>query len=83
MATAMLWYIDCTHSQTKPELIEIKSGRMYHDRFARHLRSVGTLLNVPETNRTVTMRIDSPYIDHGINVCPIRNLLLRGESPVA
>lgn len=75
--------IDCTHSQTKPELIEIKSGRMYHDRFARHLRSVGTLLNVPETNRTVAMRIDSPYTDHGINVCPIRNLLLRGESPVA
>ena len=64
------------------ELIEIKSGRMYHDRFARHLRSVGTLLNVPETNRTVAMRIDTPYIDHGINVCPIRNLL-RGESPVA
>ncbi|KFI52476.1 ATP-binding protein [Bifidobacterium biavatii] len=75
--------IDCTRSQTKPELIEIKSGRMYHDRFAKHLRSIGTLLNVPDENRTVAMRVDKPYTDHDVNICPIRELLLKAEDPVS
>ncbi|WP_236036838.1 ATP-binding protein [Bifidobacterium simiiventris] len=75
--------VDCTHSQTKPELIEIKSGRMYHDRFAKHLRSVGAMLNVPDENRIVAMRTDGTYHDHGITVCGLRELSLRKENPAA
>ncbi|MBW3093746.1 ATP-binding protein [Bifidobacterium sp. 82T10] len=75
--------VDCTHSQTEPELIEIKSGRMYHDRFAKHLRSISTLLNVPDDNRTVATRVDRSYTDHDVNVRSIRDLLLQTEEPVA
>ncbi|OZG65207.1 presumable ATPase [Bifidobacterium hapali] len=75
--------IDCTHSQTKPELIEIKSGRMYHDRFAKHVRSVGAALHVPDENRAVVLRTDGQYTDHGITVCGIRDLLIHDEAPAA
>ncbi|KAA8816597.1 ATP-binding protein [Bifidobacterium callitrichos] len=74
--------IDCTHSQTKPELIEIKSGRMYHDRFAKHLRSIGSLLNVPNDHRTVVMRTEGVYHDHDITVSGLKDFLLREETPI-
>lgn len=74
--------VDCTNSRLKPELIEIKTGRTYHDRFAKHLRSIGALLNVPDENRTVLMRIDGQYQDHGITVCGINDWLLRKETPL-
>ncbi|PLS30186.1 presumable ATPase [Bifidobacterium margollesii] len=75
--------IDCTKSRINPELFEIKSGRTYHDRFSRHLRSVGTSLNVDDDHRTVIMRSNGEYQDHGVGVCGLRDYLLRKESPVS
>lgn len=75
--------VDCTNSQTAPELVEIQSGRMYHDNFSRHVRSVGTLLKVPETNRNVVLRVEENYSDHGVNVRSLRDWLLRGELAAA
>ncbi|MBW3088608.1 ATP-binding protein [Bifidobacterium sp. 82T24] len=75
--------VDCTKSQLTPDLIEIKSGRMYHDRFAKHLRSVGSAMNIPDDNRTVVMRTDGQYTDHGINVLGIKELLSKDEQPIS
>jgi predicted AAA+ superfamily ATPase len=71
--------VDCTHSQTAPELIEIKSGRLYHDHFSKHVRSIGALLNIPDANRNVVLRIDDNYADHSVNVRGLRDWLLKDE----
>lgn len=54
---------------------EIKSSRTYHDKFAKHLRTVGDELGVGDDNRTVVCRVDESYTENDIRVCHVDKLL--------
>ena len=53
----LLDFTDTNHHQ----LIEIKSGQTYQERFARHLGRVGELLGVPTSQRYVTARVEASF----------------------
>lgn len=59
------------------QLIEIKSGQTYHDRFARHLPVVGDMLGIPRDHYYVTCRVEHSYVSQGINVVTAQDWLTR------
>ncbi|MBM6699656.1 ATP-binding protein [Bifidobacterium pullorum subsp. saeculare] len=59
--------IDAT-DPNRIELIEIKSGQTYHDRFARNLGHVGEMLGVPEDSRYVVSRVADSFQGRGARV---------------
>ena len=68
--------IDAT-SPNRLELIEIKSGQTYRDRFARHLSTVGEMLDVPETDRYVVARIADSFQARGAQIVSATDWLRR------
>ncbi|WEV65410.1 ATP-binding protein [Bifidobacterium sp. ESL0764] len=68
--------LDCTGSAI-PDLVEVKSGQTYHERFARHVRSVAADLGVPQERQWVVSRVESSYTSNGINVCTAKDWLLK------
>lgn len=68
--------VDATN-QAEPELIEIKSGQTYHDRFAAHLNTIGDELDIPASRRYVVARVAESYTSRGVNVCNAKDWVLR------
>jgi predicted AAA+ superfamily ATPase len=64
-------------NRNHPELIEIKSGQTYHDRFASHLRLIGDTLGIPNEQRWVVARVSDSYTSRGINVSSAADWLRR------
>jgi hypothetical protein len=54
--------------RSKPQLIEIKSSETYRSRFAQHLSTVGSLLNIPAEQQSVIYRGTESFTSHGINI---------------
>ena len=68
--------VDAT-DPSRPELVEIKSGQTYRDRFAKHLGMVGEMLGVPEADRYVVARIVDSFQARGARVMSAADWLRR------
>ncbi|NMM94427.1 hypothetical protein [Bifidobacterium oedipodis] len=66
-------YTDMHH----PQIIEIKSGQTYHDRFAKSLGTVGEQLSVPANERYVVARVADSFQSNGIRVVSAADWLKR------
>ncbi|NEG70492.1 ATP-binding protein [Bifidobacterium choloepi] len=58
------------------QIVEIKSGRTYHERFSRHLRSVGNELGIPAFHRHVVCRTEMSFRDGDIAIDPVNKWLI-------
>ncbi len=47
---------------------EIKASRTYHDKFSRHLNSVGEEIGIPQKHRSVICKVEKSYVSKNINV---------------
>ena len=68
--------VDVT-DRSAPELIEIKSTTSFKAGFARHLESVGDLLDVPKEGRSVVMRSDASHVVNGVTFWSAHDWLMR------
>ncbi|WEV67212.1 ATP-binding protein [Bifidobacterium sp. ESL0769] len=68
--------LDFTDS-SQPDLVEIKSGQTYHDRFAKQVRKIAGDLDVSQDHQWVVSRVESSYTSNGVNVCTAKDWLLR------
>ena len=68
--------IDVT-DRTEPELVEIKSTTTFKADFARHLRSVGDDLGIPDEGRGVVMRSDESHVVSGTKFWSAHDWLMR------
>lgn len=66
---------------SRPVLIEIKSGQTYHDRFARHLTTVGERLGVGADGRYVVSRVESGFATPSARVVTARDWLMDAATP--
>lgn len=63
-----------------PKLIEIKSARMYREKYAGVLRKIGNEVGIPEEDQMVLLRTDETYKAHGMKVVSARDYLIsQGE----
>lgn len=60
-----------------PELIEIKSSQTYREKFASHLRLIGSALEVDATGWHVVSQVPASYNHQGINVWAASDWLTR------
>ena len=68
--------VDVTE-RTAPELVEIKSTTTFKGEFARHLRSVGDVLGIPEEGRAVVMRSDESHMVNNTMFWSAHDWLIR------
>lgn len=68
--------VDVT-DRAAPELVEIKSTTTFKAEFARHLRSVGDALGIPEEARGVIMRADASHVVNGAKFWSAHDWLMR------
>lgn len=68
--------IDLTFSENQ-QAVEIKSSQTYHDKYAKHLNTVGKELGIPEENRFVVARVEASYKTHTCNVVSAKDWLTR------
>lgn len=57
--------------------VEIKSSQTYHDKYKRHLCSVGDELGIDPNNRFVVARVESSYKTKGCKILTARDWLLN------
>lgn len=60
-----------------PELVEIKSSTTFRDGYARHLGSIGDVLNIPGKGRGVVMRSDTSHVVNGVKFWSAHDWLMR------
>ena len=65
-----------------PRLVEIKSGQMYRDSYARHLTIVGDALGIERERRYVVARVESSYEAKGASVRSASDWLKSWGTPL-
>lgn len=69
--------LDLTN-HARPQAIEIKSSRTYHDKYARHLTTVCDELGIGREGRFVVARVESTFETAACQVASVEDWLTRG-----
>lgn len=62
------------------QMVEVKSSRMYHGKYARALNAVGDDLGVGAKNRFVVARVESSYRAPEVSVISAEDWLLGASA---